>query len=109
MFNVQPKNKFDSIVRIIILITQTEELLFLNLAGEIYNNTVSGSGRSIDHVKETFDNIVHDNIIVGVDDPEDALGVYDNAGERIDQTRLNITSDQRNNTTGRLHIQLVSG
>jgi hypothetical protein len=86
-------------------------LLFLNLAGEIYNNTVSGSGRSIDHVKESFDNIVHDNIIVGVDDPEVTLGVYDNAGEQnilflnvllnsnkglkidLDQTRLNITSD----------------
>ena len=78
---------------------------------EIYNNTVSDSGSGIDIDKDSFENIVHDNSIVKIDDPEDALGVEDGAGEQnilfsnflldskngskidLDQTRLNITSD----------------
>ena len=78
---------------------------------EIYNNTVSDSGSGIDIDKDSFENIVHDNSIVKIDDPEDAIGVEDGAGEQntlfsnflldskngskidLDQIRLNITSD----------------
>jgi parallel beta-helix repeat protein len=78
---------------------------------EIYNNTVSDSGSGIDLDKDSFENIVYDNSIVKIDDPEDALGIEDGAGEQntlfsnflldskneskidLDQTRLNITSD----------------
>ena len=49
---------------------------------EIYNNTVSDSSSGIDLDKDSFENIVHDNSIVKIDDPEDALGVEDGAGER---------------------------
>jgi mannuronan 5-epimerase len=78
---------------------------------EIYNNTVSDSESGIDLDEDSFSNNIHDNIIMDIADPEDALGVEDGAGEHntlfsnilldssngskieLDQIRLNITSD----------------
>lgn len=47
---------------------------------QIYNNTVSASGTGMDLDKESFENIIHDNTILDIEDPEDALGIEDGAG-----------------------------
>ena len=80
---------------------------------EIYNNTISDSESGIDLDEDSFSNNIHDNIIMDIADPEDALGVEDDAGEHntlfsnilldpsngskteLDQTRLKITSDKQ--------------
>jgi mannuronan 5-epimerase len=78
---------------------------------EIYNNRVSDSDSGIDLGEDSFSNNIHNNIIMNIADPEDALGIEDGAEEQntlfsnvlldssnglkidLDQTRLNITSD----------------
>jgi mannuronan 5-epimerase len=53
---------------------------------EIYNNTVSKSGSGIDLDEDSSDNTIHNNIMADIDDPENALGIEDEAG---DQNTLN--------------------
>jgi parallel beta-helix repeat protein len=48
---------------------------------EIYNNTVSNSGSGIDVDADSTGNSIHDNIIVNINDPEDALGVEGESGD----------------------------
>lgn len=72
---------------------------------------VSDSDSGIDLDEDSFSNNIHNNIIMNIADPENALGIEDSAGEQntlfsnvlldssnglnidLDQTRLNITSD----------------
>jgi parallel beta-helix repeat protein len=49
---------------------------------EIYNNTVSESGSGIEVDEDSFENTIHDNTIADIDDPESALGIEDDAGDR---------------------------
>jgi poly(beta-D-mannuronate) C5 epimerase len=46
---------------------------------EIYNNTVSNSGSGIDLDKESFENVIHDNVIVDIADTKDALDIEEGA------------------------------
>jgi parallel beta-helix repeat protein len=70
---------------------------------EIYNNTVSDSGSGIEVDEDSSGNSIHDNTIVDIEDPEDALGIEDGAesentlfsNEIIDsRTGSNITLGQ---------------
>lgn len=49
---------------------------------EIYNNRVSDSGSGIDLDEDSFNNNIHNNIIMNIADPEDALGIEGDAGEQ---------------------------
>jgi parallel beta-helix repeat protein len=51
---------------------------------QIYNNTISESGRGVDLDKESFENIIHDNTILDIEDPENALSIEDDAGDQND-------------------------
>jgi parallel beta-helix repeat protein len=46
---------------------------------EIYYNTVSNSGSGIDLDADSSGNSIHDNTLVDIADPEDALGIEDGA------------------------------
>lgn len=46
---------------------------------EVYNNTVSTSGSGIDLDEDSSGNSIHDNTIVDIADPEDALGIDEDA------------------------------
>jgi poly(beta-D-mannuronate) C5 epimerase len=70
---------------------------------EIYNNTVSDSGSGIEVDEDSSGNSIHDNTIVNIEAPEDALGIEDGAesentlfsNEIIDsKTGSNVTLDQ---------------
>ncbi|MDQ3838579.1 MAG: right-handed parallel beta-helix repeat-containing protein, partial [Thermoproteota archaeon] len=48
---------------------------------ELYNNTVSSSGSGIEVYEDSYDNITHDNIMIDILDPSDALSVENGAAE----------------------------
>ena len=62
---------------------------------EIYNNTVSDSGSGIDLDEDSFDNTIHDNTILGISDPEDALGIEEDA-QNQNALYSNIVVDDHN-------------
>jgi mannuronan 5-epimerase len=77
------RNMTDSIVRNNNVTNEDRGIIVSESSNnEIYNNTVSDSGSGIDIEKDSFENIVHDNSIVKIDDPEDALDVEDGVGEQ---------------------------
>lgn len=47
-----------------------------------YNNTVSDSGRGIDVDKASYENMIHDNIIINIPKPSDALYLEDGAANQ---------------------------
>jgi parallel beta-helix repeat protein len=49
---------------------------------EVYNNTITDSGSGIDLDMDSFENIIYNNIIVNMEDPEDALGIDDGAEDQ---------------------------
>lgn len=71
---------------------------------EIYNNTISMSVSGIDLDEDSFDNIIHSNTIVDIDDPEGALGVEEGA-----ETENIIYSNLLRNSTNGQEISLEQG
>jgi mannuronan 5-epimerase len=50
---------------------------------EVYNNTVSSSGSGIEVDEDSYDNTIHDNIVMNIPNPADALSVKNGAAEQI--------------------------
>jgi mannuronan 5-epimerase len=59
---------------------------------EIYNNTVADSGSGIDVDKESYENIIHDNIIRNIPNPSDALSIEEGAA-RLNTIYSNVLID----------------
>jgi parallel beta-helix repeat protein len=49
---------------------------------EVYNNTVSSSGSGIEVDEDSYDNTIHDNIVMNIPSPSDALSVENGAAEK---------------------------
>lgn len=62
---------------------------------EIYDNTVSNSGSGIDLDQDSTGNSIHNNTLVDIADPEDALGIEDGA-ESQNSLFSNVLIDSKN-------------
>lgn len=77
------RNMTDSIVRNNNVSNEDRGIIISESSNnQIYNNTVSESGSGIDLDKESFENIIHDNTILDIEDPENALSIEDDAGDQ---------------------------
>lgn len=77
------RNMTDSIVRYNNISYEDRGIVISESSNnEIYNNTVSDSSSGIDLDSDSFENIIHDNTIENIDDPEDALGVENGAEDQ---------------------------
>jgi poly(beta-D-mannuronate) C5 epimerase len=71
MYDSIARNNFVSNEDIGIVISESHD-------NEIYDNTVSESGRGIEVDKDSFENIIHNNTIINIARPSDAIAVQDN-------------------------------
>lgn len=77
------RNMYDSITRYNIVSNEEQGIVISESHNNrIYNNTVSDSGIGIDVDKESYENIIHDNIIRNIPNPSDALSVEEGAAEQ---------------------------
>jgi mannuronan 5-epimerase len=49
---------------------------------EVYNNTVSSSGSGIEVDEDSYENIIHDNIVIDISNPSDALSIENGVVEQ---------------------------
>ena len=49
---------------------------------EVYNNTISSSGSGIEVDEDSYDNTIHDNIVIDIPNQSDALSVENGAAEQ---------------------------
>lgn len=64
---------------------------------KVYNNTVSSSGSGMDLDKDSSRNSIHDNTIINISDPEDALGIEEGTQQQnslYSNTVVNPSSEE---------------
>jgi mannuronan 5-epimerase len=77
------RNMFDSVARYNIVSNELRGIIVSDSHNnEIYNNTISNSGSGIEVSEDSYDNIIHDNTMIGIPNPSDALSVENEAAEQ---------------------------
>jgi mannuronan 5-epimerase len=77
------RNMFDSVARYNIVSNELRGIIVSDSHNnEIYNNTVSNSGSGIEISEDSYDNIIHDNTMIGIPNPSDALSAENGAEEQ---------------------------
>jgi mannuronan 5-epimerase len=77
------RNMYDSVARNNIVSNEVRGIIISESHNnEIYNNTVSDSGSGIEVNEESYENIIHDNIIANIPDPSAALSIEEGAAEQ---------------------------
>ena len=77
------RNMTDSIVRYNTVNNEDRGIVISESSNnEVYNNTITDSGSGIDLDMDSFENIIYNNTIVNIEDPEDALSIDDGAEDQ---------------------------
>ncbi|MGB7958568.1 MAG: right-handed parallel beta-helix repeat-containing protein [Nitrososphaeraceae archaeon] len=100
------RNMTDSIVRYNTVNNEDRGFVISESSNnEVYNNTITDSGSGIDLDMDSFENIIYNNTIANMEDPEDALGIDDGAEDQntlysnvlINESGQEISLDNINN------------
>ena len=100
------RNMTDSIVRYNTVNNEDRGIVISESSNnEVYNNTITDSGSGIDLDMDSFENIIYNNTIVNMEDPEDALDIDDAAEDQntlysnvlINESGQEISLDNINN------------
>jgi parallel beta-helix repeat protein len=77
------RNMYDSVARYNIVSNEERGIVISESHNNtIYDNTVSDSGSGIDVDNESYENIIHNNIIKNIPNPSDALSVEEEEAEQ---------------------------
>jgi mannuronan 5-epimerase len=77
------RNMYDSIARNNIVSNEEQGIVVSESHNnEVYNNTVSSSGSGIEVDKDSYDNTLHDNTMIDIPDPSNALFIENVAAEQ---------------------------
>ena len=77
---------------------KTGELwLVISSDNEIYNNRVSDSGSGIDVGEDSAGNSIHNNTIVDIANPEDALRIDEDSGQNTFSSNVLMNSSSGSN------------
>jgi poly(beta-D-mannuronate) C5 epimerase len=91
------RNMFDSVARYNIVSNELRGIIVSDSHNnEIYNNTVLNSGSGIEVSEDSYDNIIHDNTMIGIPNPSDALSVENEAAEQ-NTVYSNVSLDAEGN------------
>jgi parallel beta-helix repeat protein len=100
------RNMTDSIVRYNTVSNEDRGIVISESSNnEVYNNTITDSGSGIDLDMDSFENIIYNNTIVNMEEPEDALSIDDGAEDQntlysnvlINESGQEISLDNINN------------